>query len=50
MTPPGVGSIGVVVKGTVDTDAAKGPKRYEIVSLNAPNKRPDLTPSRVAPR
>lgn len=37
-----VGSIGVVVEVTVDTDAAKGPKRYEIVSRNAPNKRPDL--------
>ncbi|WP_426143191.1 S49 family peptidase [Pseudomonas sp. DWP3-1-2] len=37
-----VGSIGVVVEVTVDAAAAKGPKRYEIVSRNAPNKRPDL--------
>lgn len=37
-----VGSIGVVVEVTVTTDTGKGPKRYEIVSRNAPNKRPDL--------
>lgn len=37
-----VGSIGVVVEVSVDADSGKGAKRYEIVSRNAPNKRPDL--------
>lgn len=37
-----VGSIGVVVEVTVATDSGKGSKSYEIVSRNAPNKRPDL--------
>ncbi|MEO4012263.1 S49 family peptidase [Pseudomonas rossensis] len=38
-----VGSIGVVVEVIVDSPDAKGPKRYQIVSSNAPNKRPDLS-------
>lgn len=37
-----VGSIGVVVEVSVDAETGKGAKRYEIVSRNAPNKRPDL--------
>lgn len=37
-----VGSIGVVVEVLVDAATGKGAKRYEIVSRNAPNKRPDL--------
>jgi ClpP class serine protease len=36
------GSIGVVVEAVVESDAANGRKRYQIVSSNAPNKRPDL--------
>ncbi|WP_268798027.1 S49 family peptidase [Pseudomonas huanghezhanensis] len=37
-----LGSIGVVVEVTVSGDKA-GSKSYEIVSRNAPNKRPDLS-------
>lgn len=37
------GSIGVVVEAVVESDAANGRKRYQIVSRNAPNKRPDLS-------
>lgn len=36
------GSIGVVVEAVVEGEAANGRKRYQIVSRNAPNKRPDL--------
>lgn len=36
------GSIGVVVEAVVEGDNATGRKRYQIVSRNAPNKRPDL--------
>lgn len=37
-----LGSIGVVVEAVVEGDATSGRKRYQIVSRNAPNKRPDL--------
>ncbi|WAB92487.1 S49 family peptidase [Pseudomonas citronellolis] len=37
------GSIGTVVEAVVQGDGANGAKRYEIVSRNAPNKRPDLS-------
>ena len=37
-----LGSIGVVVEAVVEGEAASGRKRYQIVSRNAPNKRPDL--------
>jgi ClpP class serine protease len=37
-----VGSIGVVVEAVVEGEAANGRKRYQIVSRNAPNKRPDI--------
>lgn len=36
------GSIGVVVEAVVEGENATGRKRYQIVSRNAPNKRPDL--------
>nr|WP_314494104.1 S49 family peptidase [uncultured Pseudomonas sp.] len=36
------GSIGVVVEAVVDDEKASGRTRYQIVSRNAPNKRPDL--------
>lgn len=36
------GSIGTVVEAVVQGEDAKGAKRYQIVSRNAPNKRPDL--------
>ena len=36
------GSVGVVVEAVVDSEPATGRKRYQIVSRNAPNKRPDL--------
>ncbi|WP_109512576.1 S49 family peptidase [Pseudomonas ovata] len=36
------GSIGVVVETVVENEAASGRKRYQIVSRNAPNKRPDM--------
>lgn len=38
-----VGSIGAVLTVTVDAEAKDGRKRYNIVSQNAPNKRPDLS-------
>lgn len=38
-----LGSIGVVVEVVVASPKANGPKNYQIVSRNAPNKRPDLT-------
>lgn len=37
-----VGSIGAVLTVTLKPDAKDGSKTYEIVSQNAPNKRPDL--------
>lgn len=37
------GSIGAVLTVTVRPGAKDGTQRYEIVSQNAPNKRPDLT-------
>lgn len=37
-----LGSIGVVLEVTVDTSQAGRAQRYQIVSRNAPNKRPDL--------
>ena len=37
-----LGSIGVVVEAVVEGEATSGRKRYQIVSRNAPNKRPDL--------
>jgi ClpP class serine protease len=37
-----VGSIGVVVEAVVENEASTGRKRYQIVSRNAPNKRPDM--------
>ncbi|ANI16775.1 hypothetical protein A9C11_23630 [Pseudomonas citronellolis] len=37
------GSIGTVVEAVVQGEGANGAKRYEIVSRNAPNKRPDLS-------
>jgi len=36
------GSIGVVVEAVIDDEKASGRTRYQIVSRNAPNKRPDL--------
>lgn len=36
------GSIGVVVEAVVEDDKKAGRARYQIVSRNAPNKRPDL--------
>lgn len=36
------GSIGVVVEAVIDDEKASGRIRYQIVSRNAPNKRPDL--------
>ncbi|WP_256815662.1 MULTISPECIES: S49 family peptidase [Pseudomonas] len=36
------GSIGVVVEAVVENEKASGRTRYQIVSRNAPNKRPDL--------
>lgn len=36
------GSIGTVVEAVVQGEGANGAKRYQIVSRNAPNKRPDL--------
>lgn len=36
------GSVGVVVEAVVDSEKATGRKSYQIVSRNAPNKRPDL--------
>jgi len=36
------GSIGVVVEAVVENEKATGRTRYQIVSRNAPNKRPDL--------
>lgn len=38
-----LGSIGVVLEVSVAQDAKGGTRRYEIVSRNAPNKRPDLS-------
>lgn len=38
-----VGSIGAVLTVTIKPDAKDGSQTYEIVSQNAPNKRPDLT-------
>lgn len=38
-----VGSIGAVLTVTLKPDAKDGSKTYEIVSQNAPNKRPDLS-------
>ena len=38
-----LGSIGVVVEVVVAAANAKGPKTYQIVSSNAPNKRPDTS-------
>lgn len=37
------GSIGVVVEAVAESDGANGRKRYQIVSRNAPNKRPDIS-------
>lgn len=37
------GSVGVVVEAVVDGESANGRKRYQIVSRNAPNKRPDIS-------
>lgn len=37
-----LGSIGVVLEVSVAQDAQGGTRHYEIVSRNAPNKRPDL--------
>lgn len=37
------GSVGVVVEAVVDGESASGRKRYQIVSRNAPNKRPDIS-------
>ncbi|WNC09305.1 S49 family peptidase [Pseudomonas coleopterorum] len=37
-----LGSIGVVLEVSVAQDAKGAPRRYEIVSRKAPNKRPDL--------
>lgn len=37
-----LGSIGVVLEVSIAQDANGGTRRYEIVSRNAPNKRPDL--------
>lgn len=37
------GSVGVVVEAVTEGEAANGRKRWQIVSRNAPNKRPDLT-------
>ncbi|WP_160286537.1 S49 family peptidase [Pseudomonas knackmussii] len=37
------GSIGTVVETVVQGDGADGSKRYQIVSRNAPNKRPDMS-------
>ncbi|PXX58510.1 serine protease, ClpP class [Pseudomonas sp. LAMO17WK12:I10] len=36
------GSIGVVVEAVVENEKVSGRTRYQIVSRNAPNKRPDL--------
>ncbi|MDT4841276.1 signal peptide peptidase SppA, 67K type [compost metagenome] len=36
------GSIGTVIEAVVEGEDAGGRKRYQIVSRNAPNKRPDL--------
>ncbi|MEQ6763266.1 S49 family peptidase [Pseudomonas aeruginosa] len=38
-----VGSIGVIVEAVVQPDGPDKPKRYQVVSRNAPNKRPDVT-------
>ncbi|MGJ5779780.1 S49 family peptidase [Pseudomonas aeruginosa] len=37
------GSIGVIVEAVVQPDGPDKPKRYQVVSRNAPNKRPDVT-------
>lgn len=37
------GSVGVVVEAVVENEKATGRKSYQIVSRNAPNKRPDLS-------
>lgn len=37
------GSIGVVVEAVVENEKASGRTRYQIVSRNAPNKRPDIS-------
>lgn len=37
------GSVGVVVEAVVDSEKETGKKSYQIVSRNAPNKRPDLS-------
>jgi ClpP class serine protease len=37
------GSIGVVVEAVVENEKATGRTRYQIVSRDAPNKRPDLS-------
>ncbi|MFU4466518.1 S49 family peptidase [Pseudomonas aeruginosa] len=37
------GSIGVIVEAVAQPDGPDKPKRYQVVSRNAPNKRPDVT-------
>lgn len=37
------GSIGVIVEAVAQPDGSDKPKRYQVVSRNAPNKRPDVT-------
>ncbi|HEJ5600934.1 TPA: S49 family peptidase [Pseudomonas aeruginosa] len=37
------GSIGVIVEAVAQSDGPDKPKRYQVVSRNAPNKRPDVT-------